>query len=203
MDFIFPEALFSLILKGGVSFKGKITELKYSAERKLEEGLTGWDMGPKSREQCGTDQTHRPADAGETREVGKGCRYKESDASLLMPLSPPAPYCFCHWAWVRGNCLWGSLCRDVSYIVARNHFWSQQYLSKSAELCYGKAVVEDKCGNVLLSPHQWQSSRKRMGWEAITRYRRGRKRRRRKGAGDSESLPNEKTHSIIFIMILL
>lgn len=168
MDFIFPEALFSLILKGGVSFKGKITELKYRAERKLEEGLTGWDMGPKSREQCGTDQTQRPADAGESREVGKGCRYKELDATLLMPLSPPAPYCFCHWAWVRGNCLWGSLCRDVSYTVARNHFWSQQYLSKSAELCYGKAIMEDKCGNVLLSPHQWQSSRKRMGWEAIT-----------------------------------
>ena len=30
---------FSLILKRGVSFKGKITEMKYRAERKLEEGL--------------------------------------------------------------------------------------------------------------------------------------------------------------------
>lgn len=39
VDFIFPEASFSLILKGGVSFKGKITEMKYRAERKLEEGL--------------------------------------------------------------------------------------------------------------------------------------------------------------------
>ena len=39
VDFNFPEASLSLILKGGVSFKGKITEVKYRAERKLEEGL--------------------------------------------------------------------------------------------------------------------------------------------------------------------
>ena len=114
----------------------------------LRKGWRQWDMWPKSREQCRTDQTQGPADAGETREVGKGCVYKELDATLLMPPSPPAPYCFFHWAWVRGNCRWGSLCKDISCIVARNHFWSQQYLSKSAELCYGKAVAEDKCGNV-------------------------------------------------------
>lgn len=134
----------------------------------LRKGWRQWDMWPKSREQCRTDQTQGPADAGETREVGKGCMYKELDATLLMPPSPPAPYCFFHWAWVRGNCRWGSLCKDISCIVARNHFWSQQYLSKSAELCYGKAVAEDKCGNVFLSPDQWWSSRKRMGWKALT-----------------------------------
>ena len=63
--------------------------------------------------------------------------------------------------------------------------------------------MEDKCGNVLLSPHQWQSSRKRMGWEAIT-IDTGGGGRGGEGKGQATlSLPNERTHSIVFIMILL
>ena len=96
------EASSLLTLKGGASFKGKITEMRYWAERKLEEGLKRWDVRYKShvleqgagRYSSGIE-LKEPANAGETGEVERGCVYKELNATLFIPLSPPAPDCFC------------------------------------------------------------------------------------------------------------
>lgn len=172
-----PWTSFSLI-QGRGFFQGKDHRNEIQGGKSLRKGWRQWDMWPKSREQCRTDQDTGQLMQERPERWGRGCGVQGVRCHLAYATVSTCSVLLCHWAWVRGNCRWGYLCKDILYIVARNHLWSQQYLSKSTELCYRKAVAEDKCGNVFLSIFdQWWSSRRKVGWGGIHhRYRRGEKR---------------------------